>query len=175
MLRTILVAVVVIIAAVLLYATSRPSSFGVERTVSINAPPEKIFPLINDLRSWKSWSPYEKKDPSMKMTYSGPAEGKGATFEWQGNREVGSGQVQITESDPPSKILLRLDRSKPFEGHELVDFTLKPEGEATQVTWALHGHNPYVAKVMGIFFNMDKMIGKDFESGLAQLKVVAEK
>jgi uncharacterized protein YndB with AHSA1/START domain len=175
MLKIILIVVVVLIAALLAYAATRPSSFRVRRTASIKASPEKIFPLIADFHNWTSWSPWEKKDPALKRTFSGAASGKGAVYAWEGNREVGSGRMEITEASSPSKVTIQLDFIKPFEGHNLVDFTLQPAGGETTVTWDMAGHLAYVMKVFGIFVSMDKMIGKDFEAGLANLKAVAEK
>ena len=175
MLKTITIIVVVLIAALLVYAATRPDTLRVQRATNIKATPEKIFALINDLHSWGSWSPYEEKDPAMKGTYSGAANGEGAVYEWEGNNEVGKGRMAITESSPASKVMIKLDFVKPFETHNIVEFTLEPEGDSTNVTWAMHGPSPYISKVIGIFINMDSMIGKDFETGLANLKTVAEK
>jgi uncharacterized protein YndB with AHSA1/START domain len=141
----------------------------------INAPPEKIFALINDLHRWGSWSPYEKKDPTMKRTHSGAANGKGAVYEWEGNRDIGTGRMEITDTSPPSRVSIKLDFIKPFEAHNNVEFTLEPNGHSTNVTWALHGPASYTSKVMSVVFNMDRMVGKDFEAGLAGLKAVAER
>jgi len=175
MLRTITIIVVVLIAALLVYAATRPDTFRVQRATNIKATPEKIFALINDLHSWGSWSPYEEKDPAMKGTYSGAANGEGAVYEWEGNNEVGKGRMAITESSPPSKVMIKLDFVKPFETHNIVDFTLEPKVDSTNVTWDMHGPAPFISKVIGIFINMDSMVGKDFETGLANLKTVAEK
>jgi carbon monoxide dehydrogenase subunit G len=139
------------------------------------APPEKIFAFINDFHSWGTWSPYEKKDPAMKRTVSGAASGKGAVYEWEGNKEIGKGRMEITETSPPSRVTIKLDFVKPFEAHNIVDFTLEANGDSTNVTWAIHGPSPFISKVIGIFCNMDRMIGKDFEAGLADLKTIAEK
>ena len=175
MLKTITVVIVALIAAVLIYAATKPDTFKVERSTSINAPPEKIFPLINDYHNWSTWSPYEKLDPEMKRTYAGAASGKGAVYEWQGNNKAGAGRMEIADSSPPSKITINLDFTKPLETHNVVDFTLQPQGGSTNVTWAMHGPAPFISKLMQVFFSMDKMIGKDFETGLANLKAVAEK
>ncbi|MFH0344177.1 MAG: SRPBCC family protein [Chromatiales bacterium] len=175
MLRTIAIIVVVLIGAILLYAATKPEIFHVQRATRIKAPPEQIFPLINNLHGWGGWSPYEKKDLAMKRTLSGAESGKGAVYEWDGNKEVGKGRMEIIDTSPPSKVTIKLDFVKPFEAHNIVDFTLEPKGDATDVTWAMHGPSPYISKVMGVFFNMDSMIGKDFETGLANLKTVAEK
>jgi uncharacterized protein YndB with AHSA1/START domain len=174
MLKTIAIAVVVVVGGFLIYAATRPDSFRVERTATIKAPPEKIFPLINDFQRWGAWSPFEKKDPTMKRTLSGAPSGSSAVYEWDGNKEIGQGRMEIVESVPPSRVTLKLDFTRPFEAHNIVDFTLEPRGDSTQVTWAIHGPSPFISKVMGIVFNMDKMIGKDFEAGLAALKTVSE-
>jgi carbon monoxide dehydrogenase subunit G len=113
-------------------------------------------------------------DPEMKRTYSGVASGKGAVYAWQGNSKVGEGRMEISDTSPPSKVTIKLDFVKPFEAHNIAEFTLEPKGDSTSVTWTMHGPSPYMAKVMGVFVSMDKMIGKDFETGLANLKTVAE-
>jgi uncharacterized protein YndB with AHSA1/START domain len=151
MLKTIAIVVVVLLAALLVYAATRPDTFRVQRSASIKAPPEKLFPLINDLHSWGSWSPWEKMDPAMKRTHSGAAYGKGAVYEWEGNNKVGKGRMEITETSPPSKVVIKLDFVKPFEAHNIAEFTLEPQGDSTNVTWAMHGPNPYIAKVIHIF------------------------
>jgi len=174
MLKTIAIAVVVILGGFLIYAATRPDTFRVERTATIKAPPERIFPLINDFQRWGAWSPFEKKDPAMKRTLSGAPSGSGAVYEWDGNKEIGQGRMEIVESVPPSRVTLKLDFTRPFKAHNIVDFTLEPRGDSTQVTWAIHGPSPFTSKVMGVVFNMDKMIGKDFEAGLAALKTVSE-
>ena len=174
MLKIIAIAVVVLVAAVLIFAATRPDNFRVQRTTSIKAPPEKIFALINDLHRWGSWSPWEKMDPEMKRTYSGAASGKGAVYAWEGNSKVGEGRMEISDTSPPSKVTIKLDFIKPFEAHNTAQFTLEPKGDSTSVTWTMYGPSVYMAKVMGVFVNMDKMIGKDFETGLANLKSVAE-
>jgi uncharacterized protein YndB with AHSA1/START domain len=172
--KIVIIIIVVLVAAILVLASTKPDVFRVQRATSITAPPEKIFALINDLRSWRAWSPYEKKDAAMKRTLSGATDGKGAVYEWEGNKDVGKGRMEITDASPSSKVTLKLDFVKPFEAHNIVEFTLEPNSDSTHVTWAIHGPSPYTAKVMGIFINMDSMIGKDFEAGLANLKTVAE-
>jgi len=168
------VVVVVAIAGILIYAATKPDSFRVRRVVLINAPSDKVFPLINDMKAWTVWSPYEKKDPAMKRTYGAVTAGKGATYAWEGNKEVGQGSMEIVESGP-KKILLKLDFLKPFEAHNMGEFVLEPKGDSTSVTWAIHGPSPYMSKVIGTFMNIDDMIGRDFEKGLADLKAAAEK
>jgi uncharacterized protein YndB with AHSA1/START domain len=174
MIKIIVLGVVVLVSALLIYAASKPDTFRVQRAMSIKAPPEKIFALINDLHRWRTWSPYERKDPAMKKTLGGATEGKGAVYEWEGNKDVGKGRMEITDTSPPSRVVIALDFVKPFEAHNIVEFTLEPNGNATNVTWAIHGPSPYFPKLMCIFVNMDSMIGNDFEAGLASLKAVAE-
>ena len=175
MLKTIGIVVVVLIAAILAFAATKPDTFRVQRGATIKAPPEKIFPLLNDFQRWEAWSPWEKKDPAMKRTFSAVSSGKGAQYAWEGNREVGQGRMEIAESVPPSSLAIKLDFLKPFEAHNRVEFTLEPKGEATNVTWAMQGDTPYLAKIVHVFLNMDKLVGNDFEAGLANLKTVAEK
>jgi uncharacterized protein YndB with AHSA1/START domain len=167
--------VVALVAALLAFATTRPDTFQVERSTIVKAPPEKIFVQINDFHNWRSWSPYEKLDPAMTKTISGSASGKGAVYEWDGNSNVGKGRMEITETSEPSRVIVKLDFVKPFEGHNIAEFTMVPNGDSTKVTWAMHGAAAFPVKVMGIFLNMDNMIGKEFESGLANLKTLAEK
>ncbi|ANT49072.1 SRPBCC family protein [Mesorhizobium amorphae] len=175
MLATILIILLAIVAAVLLYAATRPNDFVVSRSASIKAPAEVIFPLINDFRRWPSWSPYEKLDPDMKRTLSGAESGKGAAYAWQGNSKAGVGRMEITNSVPSSLVALKLDFEKPFRANNTVDFTLTPSGEDTTVSWAMRGGRPFIAKLMGLFMNFDTLIGRDFEAGLANLKRAVEK
>jgi uncharacterized protein YndB with AHSA1/START domain len=175
MLKTIAIVVVVLIAGVLVFAATRPDAFRVERSVSIKAPPEKIYPYFDDFNRWAVWSPWEKLDPAMKRTFSGAPSGKGSVYAWQGNSKVGEGRMEILESSPSKKLLIKLDFIKPFEGHNTAEYTLTPSGDTTQVTWAMYGPSTYVTKLMGVFVSMDSMIGKDFEAGLANLKAAAEK
>ena len=175
---TAIVIVLIILVAILGLAAMRPNIFSVRRSTSIKAKPESIFGLINDFRNWGSWSPYEKLDPTMRRKLSGAESGKGAVYEWEGNGKAGAGRMEIIGSTPPSKVTIKLDFIKPFEGHNTAEFTLEGAGEAgaqTQVTWAMYGPAPYMAKLMGLFINMDRMIGKDFETGLANLKAITER
>ena len=174
MLKTIAYSVVALVSAVLLYAATKPDTFRVQRSISIQAPPEKIFAVLNDFHQSVAWSPYEKKDPAMKRVFSGPESGKGAVYQFEGNKEVGKGRLTITETTPPSKIVIALDFEEPFEGHNLVEYTLDAKGGSTNVTWAMHGPQPYIGKVISLFVDCDKMIGKDFEVGLANLKALSE-
>lgn len=175
MLKIIGIAVVMLVAGVLVFAVSRPDFFRIERSASIKAPPGKIFPLVSDLKGWSAWSPYEKKDPAMKRTFGAVSAGKGAVYEWHGDKNVGKGRMEITEAAPPSKIVIRLDFLEPFEAHNTAEFTMEGKGDSTTVTWAMYGPANFVSKLMGLFFSMDKMIGSDFEAGLANLKTLAEK
>jgi Polyketide cyclase / dehydrase and lipid transport len=172
------VVIVVLLVAALAYAATRPDAFRVQRSTIIKAAPEKIFPLVNDLRSHGTWSPWEKKDPAMKRTFSGAASGKGAVYEWDGNRNIGQGRMEITDASP-SKVVFKMDFLKPFEAHHTAEITMTPQGESanarTNVTWAIYGRNLFLGKVMGLVFSMDKMIGREFETGLANLKTLTEK
>jgi len=177
MLKALVLIAVVIVAAVgvvLALAMTKPDQFHVERRAAIQAPPERIVGLIDDLQAWAAWSPYEKKDPAMQRTFSGAGRGKGAIYQWSGNGNVGSGRMEIVETSP-SKVVIKLDMFTPFEGHNVAEFTLVPNGAATDVPWAMHGPAPLLTKVMQVFLNMDRLIGDDFAAGLANLKTVAEK
>jgi uncharacterized protein YndB with AHSA1/START domain len=175
MIKTITLVVVLLIAALLIYAATRPDSFRIQRSTTIKAPPEKIFPLINDFEGWRTWSPWENLDPALKRSYSGPKSGKGAVYAWEGNNDVGHGRMEIDESSAPSRIVIKLDFLKPFEAHNIAEYTLAKQGDATNVTWAMHGPSPYLAKLLGVFCSMDSMVGSKFEEGLANLKALAEK
>ena len=163
------------IAAVLILAATKPTTLRVQRSVSINAPPERIFSLISDFHQWVTWSPYEQKDPAMKRTYSGTERGRGAVYAWDGDKNVGSGRMEILDVSAPSKIVIKLDFFKPFEGHNTAEFTMLPQGDGTHVTWLMHGPARFVTRVIQVFMNLDHMIGKDFEAGLANLKKLTEK
>jgi uncharacterized protein YndB with AHSA1/START domain len=173
--RFLVSAVAAVAVGVMLFASTRPDTFRVERSILIAAPAERIFPLIDDFRQWAAWSPYERLDPAMKRNYSGAASGRGAAYAWEGSGKVGAGRMEIAQSTPPSKVSMRLDFAKPFEAHNIADFTLEPQGGTTRVTWAMQGPSPFLSKVMQVFLDMDTMIGKDFEDGLANLKAVSEK
>jgi len=166
------------IATVLILASAKPDTFSVEREIGVKAPPEKIFPLINDFHRWGLWSPYENRDLAMKRSYGGAESGKGAVYAWEGNRNVGSGRMEILDSAAPSKIVIKLDFFKPFEGHNTAEFTMLPQGDATNPTtnlaWVMRGPAPFMSKMMQVFMNLDHMIGKDFEAGLANLKELTE-
>jgi uncharacterized protein YndB with AHSA1/START domain len=166
---------VLAIVAILILAATKPDRFSVQRATLVKAPAEKIFPLINDFRQWGSWSPYEHKDPVMKRSFSGAASGKGAVYAWDGNKNVGSGRMEILDAAAPAKIVIKLDFFTPFEGHNTAEFTMLPQGDGTSLTWLMHGPAPFMAKIMHVFMNIDRMVGKDFEIGLANLKRLTEK
>lgn len=174
MLKIILIVVVVAIAGVLLYATTQPDICRVSRSIVVQATPEQVFPLINDMPRFNTWNPFNKKDPNIKGTYSGPAAGPGAKYTFQGNNEVGSGDIEITESAAPSRVVMALNMTAPMKANNKITFTIQPEGGATRVTWGMEGEAPYFAKVIHVFVNMDKMVGGEFEKGLASLKALSE-
>jgi hypothetical protein len=163
------------IAIVLILAAMKPDTFGVQRSAAIKATPDKIFPLINDFKAWGAWSPWETKDPDMKRTYSPTTSGKGATYAWEGNSQVGAGNMLITDAPAPSKVTLDLNMTKPMTAHNKIEFVLVPVGDTTTVTWTMRGEAPYWAKIFHVFVNMEKMVGGDFEAGFAKMKAEAEK
>ena len=167
--------VVLAIAGLLIYAAFRPGVFRLQRSTLIKAPPERIFPLINDFKNWTAWSPWEKKDPASKRTYGGSEAGRGASYAWTGNRDVGEGRMEILDSTPSWRIAILLEFVKPFAARNNVEFVLKPEGDMTTVVWTMEGPQPYLAKLMGVFVSMDAMVGKDFEAGLTAMKAAAER
>ena len=175
MLITILAVIVVAIAILLIYAATRPATFTVWRAATINAAPQKLFPLINDFHNWPQWSPWEKLDPNMKKAISGAPSGKGAVYEWEGNSKAGKGRMEIVDSSAPSKVNIKLDFEKPFRSNNQTEFVLAPQGQATNVTWTMKGPSAFMMRLMGVFMNMDKMIGRDFEQGLANMRALAEK
>jgi hypothetical protein len=175
MLKSIGLIVVLAIVVILGLALTKPGSFRVERTVTINASPEKVAGLINDFHQWDAWSPWAKLDPAMKTTYSGPSSGPGAVYDWEGNSKVGKGRMEILSAEP-AKTTIKLDFLKPFEGHNITDFVLEPQGSATRVNWVMNGPMEFFpGKIMTVFTSMDKMIGPDFDRGLANLKAAAER
>ena len=169
------VVLAIAIAVVLILAATKPNTLRVQRATSIKAPADRIFPLINDFHQWRTWSPYENKDPAMKRTYEGAESGKGAVYAWDGNSNVGSGRMEILEASVPSKITIKLDFFKPIEGHNTAEFTMLPQGDVTNLIWTMVGPAVFMSKLMQVFINLDHMIGKDFEAGLANLKQLAEK
>ena len=175
MIIRITIAFAVFVAIILVFAATRPNTLRIQRSIAISAPAEKIFPLINDLHLWKDWDPQEREDPTMTKTVGGPSSGAGAFADWDSRGNAGKGRMTVVESVPPSKVSIRVDFVKPFQTSNMNEFTLEPAGNATKVTWTWDGKNLYFMKVMGVFMNMDKMIGKHFDAGLENLKVVAEK
>ena len=175
MLKKIALAIVGLIVLILIFAATRPDSFQVERRITIQAPPDKVFALVNDFQHWTEWSPWEKLDPGMKRTHEGAAQGVGAVYSWNGNDQVGAGRMEIIKADAPSQVDIQLDFLRPFEAHDITVFQLRPQGQGTEFVWTMKGPMPFVSKLMSVFVSMDKMIGKDFEAGLANLKAVAEK
>jgi hypothetical protein len=170
----ILLLIILAVVAALAYASAKPDGFRVQRMTSIDAPPDTIFPLLDDFRRWTEWSPWENKDPAMKRTYVGAPAGQGAAYAWRGNRNVGAGRMEIIETSPPLRLLIDLHFLKPFQARHKAEFQLEPAGAATRVTWVMHGRAHPIMKTMGLFMNMDQMIGRDFETGLANLKRVSE-
>jgi hypothetical protein len=163
------------IAAILVLAATKPGTTRVQRAIRIAASAERIFPLIDDFHQWLKWSPYENKDPAMKRSYGGTERGKGAVYAWDGDKNVGSGRMEILESAAPSKIVIKLDFFTPFEGHNTAEFTMLPQGDGTDVTWVMHGPANFMSRLIQVFINLDHMIGRDFEAGLANLKTLTEK
>jgi uncharacterized protein YndB with AHSA1/START domain len=174
MIKKIAIGVAAIIAIILILAAMQPNDFKVVRSTTIKAPPEKIIPLIADFHQWGSWSPWEKMDPAMVRTHSGAASGKGAHYHWKGNDQVGEGHMEVLNVTP-NTVNIKLDFLSPFEAHNMADYVLDTKGDMTTVTWSMSGPSNFVTKVMGLFVSMDKMIGPDFEKGLASMKAVAEK
>ncbi len=179
MFKIILSVLLVAVLVVLGLAASKPGTFQVQRSSTIQAAPDKVFALINDFKRWPEWSPWEALDPAVQRTHSGAASGPGAVYAWDGNKAVGAGRMEILQAQVPSKVLIKLDFIRPFEGHNTADFTLAAGADSAQpsttVTWLMQGPTPFVSKLMQVFVSMDSLIGKDFEAGLAQMKQVAEK
>ena len=171
----VVVLAIVAVVVVLVIASTKPATFRVQRSITINSSPQQVGALINDFHNWDAWSPWAHLDPTMKTTYSGPASGVGSVYEWEGNSKVGQGRMEILATQP-TDTTIKLDFLKPFEGHNTTDFILVPEGTATRVDWVMVGPMAlFPGKVMSVFTTMDKMIGPDFEKGLAKMKATAEK
>lgn len=170
MLTTILIVVLLFI----LFVASRPSEFRVTRSGTMAAPPEKVFPHVNNLHNWEAWSPWAKLDPNAKLTFSGPESGAGAVMAWVGNCKVGTGRMTITESRPSELVRFKLEFEKPFKGTNLAEFAFKPEGQQTVVTWSMTGQSNFMGKLMGLLMNCEKMIGGNFEQGLAAINSVVK-
>ena len=174
MILKILLVIAVSVAAILVFAATKPDTFHIERAVVIQAPPDKVFPLIDDLHNWTRWQP-QYSDPAVKLSYSGPDRGVGAESEWSGVGQTGAGRMTVTESEPKQSVTIAVDWKRPFAVRNINQFTLAPDGSGTRVTWSMDGPNVYMMKVMSVFTNMDSMMGKHFEEGLRKLKAAAEK
>jgi uncharacterized protein YndB with AHSA1/START domain len=167
--------VVVGVAAIIGFVATRPDSFRVQRSALIQAPPERIFAILSDFHRWPEWSPWEKIDPALRRAFSGAPSGKGAVYEWEGNNKVGKGRMEIVEARALSLLKIDLHFMKPFEARNIAEYTLAPRDGGILVTWAMYGPANFISKLMGLFMSMDKMVGKSFEEGLANLKSLAEK
>ena len=174
MLMPILVGLAVIVVLFLIIVATRPSNFRVTRSANIAAPPEQVFPHVNELRNWEAWNPWGKLDPNCKMTYDGPPAGVGASYAWAGNNQVGEGRSTIMESKPGELVRFRLEFAKPMKATNTAEFTFQPDGDQTVVTWTMTGKNNFIGKAFGLVVNFDRMIGGQFEKGLAQMKSLAE-
>ena len=174
MLKKILIVIAVLAVALIGIVAMQPSEFRVARTTTIAAPAPVVFAQVNDFRKWETWNPWGKIDPAMKASYEGAPAGVGAAYAWAGNSEVGEGRMTVTDSRPNELIRIRLDFLKPFAGTSTAEFTFRPEGDQTAVAWSMTGHNNFIAKAICLFISMDKMIGDQFEKGLAEMKVAAE-
>jgi hypothetical protein len=174
MLRKILIAVVAVLLVLVIVIATRPATYRVERSTRIAAPPEVVFGLVNDFHAWDGWSPWAKLDPTMKVTYAGPSSGVGAAYAWAGDSKVGEGKMLITESQPAQKVGIRLEFIKPMAGVSHTEFGFRPEGGGTQVSWVMTGTNDFMGKAFSLVADMDAMIGKDFDKGLAAMRTEAE-
>jgi hypothetical protein len=174
MFKKILIVVGVLLAGLFAYAAIQPDTFHVERTAAVAAAPERILPLLSDFRRWEAWSPWEKLDPQMKRTFNGAQSGTGAIYEWSGNDEAGAGRMEILSATTQA-VDIKLDFLKPFASSNTTKFALQPANAGTQIVWSIDGPMPYLSKLMCVFISMDRLIGKDFETGLRQLKAAAEK
>jgi Polyketide cyclase / dehydrase and lipid transport len=163
------------IIGILIYASTRPNTFRIERSVLIKGTQARIFGNINDLSKWPTWSPWEKLDPKVQRTLSDPTSGVGASYAWEGNRKVGKGSMEIVESVKSNKVVMKLEFYKPFRASNIAEFTLTKKGTSTEVTWAMYGPQPYKSKLMGTLMDIDGMVGKQFAEGLANLKALVEK
>lgn len=169
MLKKIAVVLVVIVAGLAAFIATRPSEFRIARSRTVQAPPDVVYAYVSDFHKWPEWSPWEKLDPAMKKEISGPPAGPGATYHWAGNDQVGEGRMTITDSRAPQSVTIRLEFIKPWTATNTTQFDFAPSGSGTQVTWAMTGHNNFMAKAFGLFMDMEKMVGPDFKKGLADL------
>ena len=171
---TILIFVALLLAGLAVFIASRPAEFRIVRSALIQAAPEAVFAWVNDFHRWHQWSPWAKRDPAMQVSYEGPESGVGAIYRWLGNREVGEGSCRISASQPGALVRMELQFIKPFQADNIAEFHCQPEAGGTRVSWSMSGSNGFVGKAMGLLFNMDKMVGKDFDQGLASLKALVE-
>lgn len=174
MIKKILIGLAIVVVVLVIFIALQPSTYRVERSATMNAPTPVVFAQVNDFHKWNAWSPWAKLDPAMKQTFEGPPAGTGAVYTWTGNKEVGEGRMTITESHPSDLVKIKLEFLKPFAATSDTVFTFKPEGNQTRVTWTMNGDKNFIAKAFHLFVNIDKMVGGDFEKGLAQMKSVAE-
>lgn len=175
MLTNILLILTGLVVVFALVVAMRPSDFRVSRSAIMAAPPNVIFPQVNELKKWEAWNPWGKIDPSMKLAYEGPASGVGAAYAWAGNNQVGEGRATITASRPDESVKFKMEFFKPMAGVSDAEFTFKPQGNQTEVVWTMSGKNNFIARAFCLFISMDKMIGGQFETGLAGMKSIAEK
>lgn len=169
MIKKILIALVVLVVVFIFFVATRPAEYRVERSLTIAAPAQELFEQVNDHHNFNKWNPFLKVDPNVKNTFSGPDSGVGAVCAWDGNKDIGAGSATITESKPGELVRERMDWIRPMTGVATVDFTFKPEGDKTVVTWAMYGTNGFVGKAFSLFMDCDKMCGPQFEQGLAEL------
>jgi hypothetical protein len=174
MLKIILISFAALVVVLVVVVALQPSEFRIVRSASVSAPAPTVFAQVNDFHKWEAWSPWAKLDPAAKATFEGPSAGIGAIFRWAGNKEVGEGSMTITESRPSDLIRIKLEFLKPFAATNRAEFTFKPQGDQTVVTWSMEGKNNFMAKAFCLFMNMDKMVGSQFEKGLANMKALAE-
>ena len=170
----ILIALVAVVAAFLAFVALQPSEYRIARSATIAAPAPDVFAQVNDFHRWEAWSPWAKLDPNANATFEGPSAGEGAVFAWAGNSEIGQGRMTLTQSRPAEFIMIRLDFVKPMAGTSTAEFTFKPEGDRTAVTWVMSGQNNFISRAICLFMNQDKMVGGHFEKGLENLKAVTE-
>jgi hypothetical protein len=175
MLLWIILIIIALVALILIYGISQPAGFSVVREADFNVTPKKVFAQINDFHNWQAWSPWEKMDPNMQRSFSGAASCVGAKYAWVGNKKVGQGNMEITNSAPSKTMQLDLHFIKPFQADNVTEFTLSPQGKGTHLKWEMRGHAPFIFRVMGVFFSMDKIVGTDFERGLVNLREVVDK
>jgi uncharacterized protein YndB with AHSA1/START domain len=175
MLNIVLLGLAAAIVVILIAAATRPDTLTVRRSTTIAAPPERIYPLLDDFQAWSTWSPWEKLDPAMKKTFAGPARGRHSSYAWDGNNKAGAGRMEITDTSAPTRLTITLDFTRPFKAHNTVELALEPRSGATTVVWTMTGAQSFMSKLFGLFVNMDRLLGNDFETGLANLKALVEK